>query len=452
MSLMPPTDSMFLIAESREQPMHVGGLQLFRLPEDAGSDYLGDLYRSTLEVSDIAPLFRKRARRSLTSLGQWEWVYEDDVDLEHHVRHSALPKPGRVRELLALTSRLHGSLLDRQRPLWEGHLIEGLDDGRFAVYTKMHHALLDGVSALRLLQRSLSTDPDARDIAPPWAIGLGGAASSGTDLTGLLKGALSTAGDVIGLGPGLVRVAQRELRDRGLTLSLQAPRSMFNVAITGSRRFAAQSWPLERLRAIGKAADATVNDVLLTVCGGALRSYLLEQRDLPDSPLIAMVPISLRTGDHEGGGNAVGSILCNLGTDVADPAERLSVVRRSMRVGKDAYTGLSSMQISALSAMIMAPLLVNSTLGAHRFTRPPFNLIISNIPGPADDLYWNGARLEGIYPLSIPLNGQALNITVTSNAGEMHVGLTGCRRSVPHLQHLLGFIDTSLDELAAAVA
>jgi WS/DGAT/MGAT family acyltransferase len=451
MTPMPPTDAMFLIAESREQPMHVGGLQLFRMPDDAGSDYLGELYRSTLEVTDVAPLFRKRPRRSLTSLGQWEWTYEDEIDLEHHVRHSALPQPGRVRELLALTSRLHGSLLDRQRPLWEGHLIEGLDERRFAVYTKMHHALLDGVSALRLLQRSLSTDAEARAMDPPWAIGFGPRReSSGIDPLGIAKGALSTLSDVAGFGPGLLRLAQRELRERGLSLSLQAPRSMFNVAITGSRRFAAQSWPLDRLRQVGKAADATVNDVLLTICAGALRAYLIEQDALPDLPLIAMVPVSLRTNEEDEGGNAVGSILCNLGTHIADPVDRLSVVRRSMRAGKDAYAELSTLQVTALSALIMAPLLVNSTLGAHRFTRPPFNLIISNIPGPRDDLYWNGARLEGIYPLSIPLNGQALNITVTSNAGNVHVGLTGCRRSVPHLQHLLGFFDSSLEELVAA--
>jgi WS/DGAT/MGAT family acyltransferase len=173
---------------------------------------------------------------------------------------------------------------------------------------------------------------------------------------------------------------------------------------------------------------------------------------LPDNPLIAMVPLSLRTDEDDEGGNAVGAIMCNLGTHIEDPVQRLAVVRRSMKAGKDAYAGMSTLQVTALSAVVMAPLLVNSTLGAHRFTRPPFNLIISNIPGPSGDLYWNGARLAGLYPLSIPLNGQALNITVTSNAGNLHIGLTGCRRSVPHLQHLLGFIDSSLDDLSKATA
>src|SRR3954449_2362378 len=162
MALMPPQDSMFLIPESREQPMHVGSLQLFDLPEGADRSLIRETYEAQIAATDVAPLFRKRAYRSLTTLGQWAWTYDDDIDLEHHVRHSALPEPGRVRELLALASRLHGSLLDRQRPMWEMHVIEGLEGNRFAVYTKLHHSLMDGISGLRLLQRTLSKDPDNR--------------------------------------------------------------------------------------------------------------------------------------------------------------------------------------------------------------------------------------------------------------------------------------------------
>src|SRR4051812_12146773 len=165
---MAPTSSMFLVPETRDQPMHVGGLQLFEPPAGAGPDYITGLYRDALAVTDVAPLFKRRPYRSLSTLGQWAWADDDDIDLEHHVRHSALPRPGRVRELLALTSRLHGTLLDRHRPLWETHLIEGLEDGRFAVYAKVHHALLDGVSALRLTERSLSRDPADRGVALPY--------------------------------------------------------------------------------------------------------------------------------------------------------------------------------------------------------------------------------------------------------------------------------------------
>src|SRR3954468_11627247 len=160
MPLMAPTDSMFLIPESREQPMHVGSLQLFDLPDGSDRSLIRETYEQLLTNTDVSRLFRRRPYRSLTTLGQWAWTDDDDVDLEHHVRHSALPEPGRVRELLALTSRLHGTLLDRQRPLWEMHVIEGLENNRFAVYTKLHHAVMDGVSGLRLLQRTLSESPD----------------------------------------------------------------------------------------------------------------------------------------------------------------------------------------------------------------------------------------------------------------------------------------------------
>src|SRR4051812_42753276 len=169
MGLMPPTDSMFLIPESREQPMHVGSLQLFELPEGADRSLIRETYETLLATTDIAPLFRRRPHRSFGTLGQWAWVDDDDVDLEHHVRHSALPEPGRVRELLALTSRLHGTLLDRQRPLWEMHVIEGLEGHRFAVYSKLHHAVMDGVSGLRLLQRTLSPSPNDRSAKAFWS-------------------------------------------------------------------------------------------------------------------------------------------------------------------------------------------------------------------------------------------------------------------------------------------
>src|SRR5688572_23786173 len=164
---MPLTDALFLLAEGREHPMHVGGLHLYRPPEDAGPDYVADQYRSTLEHGDIMRRLRRRPMRRFAGLGPWEWQNDPDLDLEYHLRHSARPRAGRIRELLGLVSRLHGTLLDRSRPLWEAHVIERLEDGRFATYTKIHHALVDGVAAMRLLERSLTPDPDARDMPPP---------------------------------------------------------------------------------------------------------------------------------------------------------------------------------------------------------------------------------------------------------------------------------------------
>jgi diacylglycerol O-acyltransferase len=447
-SLMPPTDAMFLIPESREQPMHVGSLQLFQPPAGAGPDFLTDLYREALLVTSIAAPFRKRAVRGLGTAGQWSWEDDEAIDLEHHVRHSALPRPGRVRELLALTSRLHGTPLDRQRPLWEAHLIEGLADGRFAVYTKLHHAVMDGISAARLMERSLSTDPDKRDTPMPFADRPkppreGG----GFDLLGLLTGGLKAAVETVGLVPHLAHAAEQALRQTGGPLPGTAPRTMLNVPITGSRRFAADSWDLDRIKAVAKAADATVNDIVLAMSATALREYLLSQDALPSSPLIAMTPVSLREAGDDSGGNAVGAILADLGTHLDDPAGRLVTVRDSMRQGKAGLKGLSQLQIAALSAATMSPLLLNSLVGVPRFVRPPFNLVISNVPGPRDALYWNGAKLDQSYPLSIPSQGQALNITVTSYDGRMHFGLVGCRRSVPHLQQLLAGLEDGLAQL-----
>ena len=464
MRLMPVTDAMFMIPETREQPMHVGGLQLFHYPEGAGPEWLADLYaRATAPGQEVSPLFRRRPYRSPLTGGQWAWREDEDLDLEHHVRHSALPQPGRVRELLALTSRLHGTLLDRKRPLWEAHLIEGLEGDRFAVYTKLHHALMDGISALKLLQRSLSSDPDDRDVPLPWAHRpRDRAPRDGGGVTAFVsealklpytasRTALQLTGDAVGLTPALVRIAQQALTDQASALPLQAPKSMLNVSITGSRRFAADSWSLTRIRGVARAADATVNDVLLAMCSGALRHYLLEQDALPSAPLVAMTPVSLRkdeTPDQQG--NAVGTILCNLATNLADPQARMLAVRDSMRVGKDVLRGLSQVQVTALSAVVMAPLLLNTVMGLHKISPPPFNLVISNVPGPKQPLYWNGARLEGMYPLSIPTDGQALNITVTSYDDCLQFGLTGCRRSVPRLQTLLGHLEESLAELEQA--
>jgi WS/DGAT/MGAT family acyltransferase len=462
MGMMPVTDSMFLLAESREHPMHVGGLQVFELPDGAGPDYVADAHRALLSEAEVQPLFRRRPMAPVSTLGQLAWANDSDLDLEYHVRLSALPGHGRVRELLELTSRLHGTLLDRHRPLWELTVIEGLERNRFATYSKVHHALLDGQSALRLLQHALSEDPAKRDMAPIWSpkvqTGRPRKPSAKAPVSAWWPGlrvTMDTVRDLAGLAPIAVKVVNDAFRDQATTLAFQAPRSMFNVPITGARRFAAQSWPLSRIKPVMRAAGTTLNDVMLAMCSGALRRYLTERAALPDKPLVAAVPMSLRrqlAGDSGMGGNAVGIILCNLATDKDDPATRLAEIHNSMHNGKQVYQGLSQLQILALSAIPMAPLAVATLPGALRITPPPFNVLISNVPGPRSPLYWNGARLQGVYPLSIPYDGLALNITVTSYAGGLEFGLIGCRRSVPHLQRLLVHLEDSLAELEKAVA
>ncbi|HEY3810606.1 MAG TPA: wax ester/triacylglycerol synthase family O-acyltransferase [Acidimicrobiales bacterium] len=451
---MPITDAMFLLAERRQQPMHVGGLQVFRLPPGAGSDWARSMYEEMIDGPEISTLFRRRPHRPPSSLGAWSWELDNDIDLEHHVRHSALPRPGRVRELLALASRLHGVLLDRHRPLWEAHLIEGLQGKRFAVYTKVHHSLLDGVSALRLLERSLSADPEARHVGMPWSTPPERRPpTSSRGLLGLLgvpRAAWRTTTELVGLGPVAAKAALRALMDQSTYLPSMAPKTMLNVPITGARRYAAQSWPLARIRAVADASGTTINDVVLAMCAAALRRYLDGLGALPEAPLVAMTPVSLRQVGAEEGGNAVGAILCNLATDVDDPAARLAAVHDSMEAGKRSLRSMSPAQVTVASAVTLLPMLFSTVAGVRRVASPPYNLVISNIPGPTRALYWNGAQLEGVYPLSIPMDGQALNITVTSYHGNMEFGLTGCRRTLPHLQRLLVHLDESLGELQTA--
>ncbi|HET7351877.1 MAG TPA: wax ester/triacylglycerol synthase family O-acyltransferase [Marmoricola sp.] len=454
-----PTSAAFLYAENRQMPMHVGGLQLFEKPADAGRDYTRHLYESMSESREIAPLFLKRPVRGLSSAGQWVWKEDDHFDLEYHFRHSALPKPGRVRELLELCSRLHSTRLARERPLWEAHLIEGLRDGRVALYTKLHHALVDGVSAMRLMQSVMTTDPDKRGMPAMWAARPGPKAEKAREEAehslnrvplDAMRSALGITADAAGLPGALVKTLKHGLRNETSALSLHAPRTMFNTNITGSRRFAAQDWPIERLRAIGKATGTTVNDVVLAMCSGAVRTYLIEHNALPDSTLVSMVPVGLKAKESQSasssGGNAVGAVMVKLGTDLEDPADRLSSIHKSMQTGKQALSSMSPLQITAMSALGMAPSIITPMLRLQGIVRPPFNLIISNVPGPRSPQYLNGARMTGSYPLSIPINGMALNITCNSYAEDMDFGLTGCRRSVPHLQHLLTHLD---DELAA---
>jgi WS/DGAT/MGAT family acyltransferase len=252
------------------------------------------------------------------------------------------------------------------------------------------------------------------------------------------------------VAPALVRQAQRALQEDLAAFPFKAPATMLNVHITGARRVAAQDWSLARIKAVARASDATLNDIVLAMCAGALRTYLLEADALPDESLTTMVPVSLRT-DDSAGGNAVGAVITSLATDIAEPSWRLDRIKQSMQIAKDTLSALTPLQRLALSAANMAPLPVVSALGGGEGWRPPFNLTISNVPGPKNDLYLNGARLQGIYPLSIPYHGQALNITLTSYGDNLGFGLTGCRRRVPHLQRLLTHLETSLLELERAV-
>lgn len=454
MKPLSPTDAMFLMIEGRRQPMHVGGLHLFTLPPDAGRSFTRD-FVEYLRSHDHAespfnlyPVFKR---------GRWHWDEDDQFDIEHHFRHSALPKPGRIRELLALVSRLHGSALDRSRPMWEIHVIEGLRDKRIASYSKLHHALFDGVAAMRMTRTTYGEDPDERDRLPPWATPRTSRprnadnTAAGMNPLALLKQA---AGENLRIVPGVARGLWDLVRPAGDNPAditpYQAPPTMFNRRITASRRFAAQSYSMERIKAVGKAAGATLNDVVLAICAGALRDYLLSYDALPDQPLIAMVPVSVRTADGPEDGNQVSVILASLATNIADPGKRLEAIVASTQHAKSRMAKMTRLEQIAYAAAALSPMPVTTLLGIER--RPPFNVVISNVPGPTKPLYWNGARLDEMYPISIPVDGQALNITLTSYCDQIGFGYTACRRSVPGMQRLLDYTERALADLEKAAA
>nr|WP_281364622.1 wax ester/triacylglycerol synthase family O-acyltransferase [Nocardioides marinus] len=462
-SVIDPPSAAFLLTENRSMPMHVGGLQLFEKPEGAGPDYIREMYESMRGTDEVAPLFLKHPHRSVKTGAQLVWRPDEQFDMEHHVRHSALPAPGRYRELFELCSRLHSTRLAWERPLWEAHVIEGLADGKVAMYTKIHHALVDGVSAMRLMQSVLSTDAEERGMLAPWALHsrpqrkpVDPAASSLPEVpVAALRTALGVASEAAGMPGALVRTLSKGVRNQTSAVSFYAPRTIFNQSISGARRFAADDWPIERLKAIAKASGTTINDVVLAMCAGAMRTYLLELGALPDDPMVAMVPVGLNAKQSQvasaEGGNAIGSVMVQLATDLGDPAERLDRIHLSMRDGKEALSSMTQTQILAMSALGQAPAILAPLLRMQGIVRPPYNLIISNVPGPRTTHYWNGAKLTGTYPLSIPINGMALNITCTSYDGQMGFGLTGCRRTVPHLQRLLTHLDDEVANLEKAV-
>ncbi len=452
MALMPVTESMFLIAESREHPMHVGGLQLFVPPGDPHE--LAELIHEKFTSEEVHEIFLKRPGRPVNVMGAVAWSREPEIDFEYHVRRVVLPAPGRIRELFQFISLTHSVPLDRYRPMWELHIIEGLADGRIALYTKVHHSLVDGVSALKLMLNTLTPDPDDRSGVASWNPALfkskpkGESPSTLAKVTGGLSMGRKLVGDVADFVPAGARLSLRALRNEGAQLPLRAPRTMFNVPVGGARRFAAETWSIERIQKVAKALDVKLNDIVLAMCSGALRAYLIDQDALPDSPLIAMVPVSLRKpGEDDKPGNSVSTILCNLGTHQSEPLDRLNTITESTVRGKEMMREFNLLESLAFGAVTMLPLLLGPLPGFVSNTPPPFNLVISNVPGRKEDLYWNGAKLDGIYPASIVLDGQALNITVASNGDNLNFGLVGCRRSVPHLQRLLTHLENALEEL-----
>ena len=465
-SLIKVNDAAWLFAERPRTPMQVGMLATFQVPEDR-PNFVADLVTRWRECRTFAPPYNYLYKA--LPVPSWQELDDDRIDLDYHLRHSALPQPGSQRELGILVSRLHSTLMDRRYPLWECHVIEGLEEDKWSLYFKVHHSQIDGVGGVRLMRRMLSVDPDTRDMLPPWSVGTRGDQSglpprrdTSTEVereqVTLFDSLTHRAGTVARSGVAVAGSLARTyaesasgLSDEGRAVPFRSPKTIFNGRIHAPRRFATQQYPIDRLKKIASAADASLNDVFLAVCGGALRRYLLEHDALPDQTLTANVPVSVRPGDQPGVGNAITFLYASLGTDTDDPVERLHAVRDSTRLGKQRVPEVGGLAMDTYTSILMLPFIGQAVLGFGGHGAPASNVVISNVPGPAEARYLDGSRLLQIYPISLLFNGQALNITAVSYDGQFNVGYTGCRDSVPSLQHIAVYSGEELERLEAAV-
>jgi len=468
-------DAFFLALETPHSTGHVGGVSV--LDPRAAAEPL-TLARLTELVAERLPLAPPVLRRKLLhvpfDLDQPYWVDDPDFDIEYHIRELALPRPGSDAQLTEQVARLHARPLDKTRPLWEIYLITGLARRRIAVYTKIHHAAIDGVSGAELLTVLLDLTPEGREIpatapfrpAPPpnraalsvlaatrlaWRpVQTVRVAGGVARVLPVLGPALSpVVGGLFGLGRG----------DGGVirTAAGRAPGTPFNQPITPHRRVAFRSVPLDDVKAVKNAFGFSVNDVVLAMCAGALRRWLTDHDALPELPLVAMIPVSVRDPASQGAmGNKVSAMLATLPTHADDPGGRLRIAHAATAIAKarqaaipqglvDQITDFAPPALTARAARV-----VFATGLLQRL--PPFNLVISNIPGPNVPVYLGGAKLLAQYPLSVLTDGLGLNITVIGYLGQLHFGLTSCRELVPDIDTLAGYLADELEVLLAAAA
>lgn len=466
MKYLSPIDAAFLRMESKRTPMHVGALMTFRLPDDAPPDFVRALMLRMREKPFMPEPFNCKLARGKIAPA---WV-ETTVDMDYHLRHSALPFPGGERELGQLVARLHSHPLDFSRPLWECHLIEGLDPEldprsgeplrrcrRFALYFKAHHCAIDGMGAMRMVQKWLSTDPANRDTPGPWILAAkpprpeGARAPRGL-MERLRQPTAAAAEQARGIGE-LVRTLGRMLQgeDSSARVALQTPRSRFNVPVSQQRRLGTQILELPRIKAIAAATGTTANDVMLAVVGGTIRRYLLEQGALPAKSLLASVPVALKRNDGQMG-NAAAGFVVPMGTELDDPRKRLELIHRITVRGKDEVNGMPYAAQMQFALLGIAPLMMGQMSGLLPKMPPFFNVVVSNVVLSRERLYLMGAELEAMYPVSFLFDGYALNVTLVGYADRIAVGFLGCRDAIPSLQRLAVYSRDALAELERALA
>ncbi len=460
-------DSAFLYLETPETPMHVGGLNLFELPPGYKGDIYEDVKAHVASRMHLAPVFTRKLALMPFELASPVWIDDDAIDLDYHVRRIILPQPGSVAQLETYVGRLHSSLMDRSRPLWEFYVIEGLKDGRFGFYSKLHHAAIDGQAGVALANAILDIGPVPRAVRaaarrPTGKYQLGvaellGAALSNqllqyTKLIKLLPGAARAVGGVASRALAARKQANTDGARSGRRNWQIGPRTPLNTAITNQRSYATASIPFADVRKVGKAFGASVNDVVLALCSGALRRYLEDLGQVPKKPLIAAVPVSLRAEGDTSANNQASMTLVNLHTHVADPRKRLAAILASTTSMKAQLASTRNILPTDFPTF-GAPWLISGVASLYGRSKladrmPPIaNVVISNVPGPQFPLYLAGARMMTYFPVSIVVHGIALNITVQSYNGSLDFGFTACRRALPQVRDMAAYSAESFAEL-----
>lgn len=482
MRQLTPLDAQFLHVESPTTVGHVGSLILLDPSAAPSGRWDLDAVRAVIEPRlHLARPLRQRLVEVPLGLGRPYWVDDPHFDVEFHLRELALPGPGTREQLGEQVARIHARPLDRTRPLWEGYVITGLEDGRAAYYSKIHHAAIDGISGAEILETVLDIRPEPREVEPeepsvPRSLpsrldlvrhGLASSALNPVEVLRTVPRSLRYLDQLPGAsnfaGAGLVSSAA-ELVDRALggeraameARALQAPRTPFNGPITPHRRFAYGSVPMADVKKVKKHFGMTVNDVVMTLTASALRRWLLDHDALPATPLVVAVPVSVRAKAGAAGargelGNHVSVMTAELPTHLGDPQERLDFTRRSMLEAKRHFVTVPATILQDLSRVIPTALSGLAARTLFRLATVPgvlFNLFVSNVPGPQLPLYIAGAKVEGIYPVSAVTDMTGgLNITLFSYDGDLDFGLISCREMVPDVWNLIGYLQDAMVEL-----
>ncbi len=460
-------DASFLYLETPAQLLHVCGLIVLD-PSTMPEPYSFASLRDGIDarVRDV-PDFTRKLRRVPLGLDHPVWVRDKQFDIERHVHRLAVPSPGGYAELTELAGHLAGLPLDRSRPLWEMYVIEGYqaEDGRelVVVFSKMHHATVDGVSGANLISHLCSLEPASAplgdaEVKKPWPHEPGRPELLGRGVVTLATRPFNTFRLLEPTVRGVVSTIGRAREGTAMAAPLTAPRTSFNGTITGHRAIAFTEMDLGAIKEIKTTTGTTVNDVVLAVAGGALRSYLEDRDELPENSLLATVPVSVRSDSKRSdGANKVSALFTRLGTDIEDPLERLEEMATANRHAKEHHKAISADSLQDW-AEFAAPrtfgLAVRAYASLRLAERHPVvhNLVISNVPGPPVPLYFMGARIEALHPLGPVFHGAGVNITVMSNDGRVGVGVLACRESMPDVDDLTQRFPVQLDRLQKAVA